>query len=440
MSSPLPNLYPLDYTGLVSSNLIVREPVDLSDQADQKFRFFSPLYSPYFKKNVVVTDTVTGLVLLPTQYRCYQLAATPTALAGAGNDTYSVVVIGDPRISDFLTVSYQTVGGGYTTGYEAITSMVNNLLQNLQADNTQPIDWTDINNLPEGFPQSLHLHSLGQTVGWEYMSSQLEQLRMAIILGDHVTKSIVLGYLDQAIASATAAQLNTLGSGTPFALHVNDTNNPHNVTTAQLGLDLVQNYPVATDEEAFAGTATDRYLTVAKMSAAIRNRINSGIDAHIPLRTNPHETTASQVGLGNVRNFGIASAADLTNAIDGVEKYVTNKSLGAYLTNYFASQFGTQQGTLASVTQSANDALNAANAAKLAADAAFELTTNSLTNIDAATALAEDAFSISNQNSVSALNSQAAAETLVQTYAAQAILNAQAVGYAQGFADGQATG
>lgn len=437
MSSPLPNLYPIDYRGILSTNLISREAVDLSSQTDQKFRIFSPLFSPYFKKNIAITDVVTGLVLLPGQYRCYQLAATPSSIAGAGNDMYSVVVIGDPEVSDYLTVTYQTVGGGYTTGYEAIVSMVNNLLQNLQADNTQPVNWEAINNLPEGFPQNLHLHSLGDTVGWEYMSSQLEQLRMAIILGDHVTKSVVLGYLDQAIASATAAHLNTLGSGTPFALHVNDTNNPHNVTAAQLNLDLVQNYPVATDEETFAGVANNRYLTVAKMTSAIRNRVNSGIDAHIPQINNPHGVTASQLGLGNLRNFGVAAASDLINPRDGVEKYVTNYSLGAYLTNYFSSQFGTQQATLASVSQSASASLAAANAAKQASDEAFQITTSSLADIDAATALANDAFSISNQNTTDALNSQATAETLVQNYVAQAMVNAQAASYAQGYADGR---
>lgn len=43
--------------------------------------------------------------------------------------------------------------------------------------------------------------------------------------------------------------------------HLEDFNNPHQVTKAQVGLGNVQNYPIATQAEAISGTRNDRYMT-----------------------------------------------------------------------------------------------------------------------------------------------------------------------------------
>lgn len=43
--------------------------------------------------------------------------------------------------------------------------------------------------------------------------------------------------------------------------HIQDKDNPHEVNKEQVGLDNVENYPVASLEEALAGVRTDRYLT-----------------------------------------------------------------------------------------------------------------------------------------------------------------------------------
>jgi hypothetical protein len=89
---------------------------------------------------------------------------------------------------------------------------------------------------------------------------------------------------------------------TPLNAHINNTSNPHQVTQAQVGLGLVQNYGVASTAQAQAGTANNVYMTPALTAAAITSQIGNAFNAHITNYSNPHQTTAAQVGLGNVNN------------------------------------------------------------------------------------------------------------------------------------------
>jgi hypothetical protein len=47
----------------------------------------------------------------------------------------------------------------------------------------------------------------------------------------------------------------------PLNAHVNNFNNPHGLTKQDVGLGLVQNYPLASIAEAEGLTANNRYLT-----------------------------------------------------------------------------------------------------------------------------------------------------------------------------------
>ena len=58
-------------------------------------------------------------------------------------------------------------------------------------------------------------------------------------------------------------------SGVTFDEHVAEKTNPHNVTKAQIGLGNVQNYGIATQSEAEAGTSNAKYMTPLRVKAAI---------------------------------------------------------------------------------------------------------------------------------------------------------------------------
>lgn len=52
---------------------------------------------------------------------------------------------------------------------------------------------------------------------------------------------------------------------TALTAHQDDTTNPHQVTKAQVGLDLVENYPLATDLEVASNLALDKYVTLRQI-------------------------------------------------------------------------------------------------------------------------------------------------------------------------------
>src|SRR5690606_4726526 len=87
--------------------------------------------------------------------------------------------------------------------------------------------------------------------------------------------------------------------------HANRRDNPHGVTKAQVGLGNVENYGIATQAEAEAGTANNKYMTPLRVAQAIAA-------LHANRRDNPHQVTAAQVG-------AITSVAGISNPGGGVD-------------------------------------------------------------------------------------------------------------------------
>ena len=99
-----------------------------------------------------------------------------------------------------------------------------------------------------------------------------------------------------------------------FQHHLDNHNNPHSVTKAQIGLENVTNVEQASkvDFDAHA-TNRDNPHGVTKTQIGLENVTNveqaskSDFQHHLDNHNNPHNVTKSQVGLGNVDNVRQAS-------------------------------------------------------------------------------------------------------------------------------------
>ncbi|ABY63045.1 tail protein [Pseudomonas phage 201phi2-1] len=91
--------------------------------------------------------------------------------------------------------------------------------------------------------------------------------------------------------------------------HLNDFNNPHRVNKTQVGLGNVPNFAMATDQEHQDGTRNDLFTNPRGVLLMIQKFALVPLDAHIADYGNPHRVNKSQVGLGNVPNFAKATAA-----------------------------------------------------------------------------------------------------------------------------------
>lgn len=96
----------------------------------------------------------------------------------------------------------------------------------------------------------------------------------------------------------------------PYADHVADTTNPHQVDKTQVGLNNVQNYAVSTLSQAQNGSINTAYMTPSTTAAAISFQALVPLNEHVNDHTNPHNVDKGQVGLSLVQNYGIATPTE----------------------------------------------------------------------------------------------------------------------------------
>lgn len=104
--------------------------------------------------------------------------------------------------------------------------------------------------------------------------------------------------------------------------HLADHENPHQVTKAQVGLGNVDN---TSDINKPISTAQSQKFN--ELSQSISDNSDT-ITNHIANKSNPHEVTKDQVGLGNVTNAGMDSSP-----IDKSTNYVTSGGVKTYVDN-----------------------------------------------------------------------------------------------------------
>lgn len=111
---------------------------------------------------------------------------------------------------------------------------------------------------------------------------------------------------DKPISNATQAALDLKATVENLNAHKNDKNNPHGVTKAQVGLGNVDNTsdlakPISTATQTALNGKADKSTTYTK------TEVDNNISAHTSKTDNPHNVTKAQVGLGNVDNTSDAN-------------------------------------------------------------------------------------------------------------------------------------
>lgn len=151
---------------------------------------------------------------------------------------------------------------------------------------------------------------------------------VAIGQAEHVTATLVPDMIYAAKADLDA--------------HVADTNNPHGVTAAQIGLGNVQNVstnnqtPTYTDAESPAALSSGERISVAfgKISAAVKALIS-----HLSDKNNPHAVTAAQAGAAATMHTH--GASDISSGTLSVERGGTGVSDETSLKNLiFSKKYG----------------------------------------------------------------------------------------------------
>lgn len=152
-------------------------------------------------------------------------------------------------------------------------------------------------------------------------SGRTQIIRMVLLVSSAASVQLKI---DPTVVLATRAYADA-GDAAVAAFasaHATRTDNPHATTKTQVGLGSVENYPVATQAEAQTGTANNRYMTPQRVAQAIATLAPAAPVSSVAGRTGAVTLTKSDVGLGNVENYPVATQAE-AQAGTASDRYMT---------------------------------------------------------------------------------------------------------------------
>lgn len=221
---PIVTRYPLDPTGTSANNLVEDEVHDLGARP---IRAFPTNYGGFYTESVVVTEVATQLPLVKgVDYYPAELYEVPSYKYG--KEICSVIVLTNANISTPVSITYQAVGGPYSTSQQALLQ----IMEQLNLDD-RPVRWGDIIDKPPAFNPAHHLHDAGDIYGFEYIVAELERIRQAILMGDVASHDAIYKYIDDTFGDISTS-IAAVQAG--LTAHLADFNNPHHTSAAQLGV------------------------------------------------------------------------------------------------------------------------------------------------------------------------------------------------------------
>lgn len=194
--------YPLDPTGRNSSNLVQEEEHLLGVRT---IRAFATHNGGFFSDSIIIKDKATQRVLeKETEYYCAEIYEIPTKKYG--KEICSVVVITNPDVSDEILVTYQALGGPWSTSQQAILQLFT------QIENNQvPVKWSDIIGKPTGYNPLAHLHDAGDVYGLEYIVDQMQRIIYAVTTKDRASHIEIYQYIDWLVSTVISQLGDSLG-------------------------------------------------------------------------------------------------------------------------------------------------------------------------------------------------------------------------------------
>ena len=148
--------YPLDLTGNSPLNLVSDEQRLLQGDKD---RLLTPHGGAFYFDTVSIYDIDNNKPLNKDQYRPALYFEEPTERSN--RPVYAGIVITDSEVSNNVRLTYQTVGGDYSSIAPAIIDAMEDLDLN-----EREVQWGKILGRPEFLPPESHLTDIVDIYGW----------------------------------------------------------------------------------------------------------------------------------------------------------------------------------------------------------------------------------------------------------------------------------
>ncbi|ATA65393.1 YomR [Serratia phage vB_SmaM_ 2050HW] len=216
--------YDFDPYGTNPENKIVSEPHTITAVNGTDFNFVVPRFAPFFRRDIVVRNSSTGARLRPNVDYYFGFRFDQILVSGSMQPVYGAIVFNDRTLSGNIEIDYQTLGGEFVLS----ESQVLEILANKLID-PRTVTWGSIVDLPTEFPPIPHRVNAEDMVGMSEVVASNYNIADAIREGN---------------VKAMEALME----------HIQDHNNPHHITLADLGIDQLGNLVPASKEQAEGGT------------------------------------------------------------------------------------------------------------------------------------------------------------------------------------------
>ena len=266
------------------------------------------------------------------------LSITPDGVLSANDNPTSYIVKQQRFVATANQTSYTLTGGSYRTGIGALSVYINGAKQS--AGVITEASATSF-KLPSGLPEgTVVLAEYIQLIdvdpypihAAEHLANGADPIPVATTTASGLESAADKAKLDgiatgatKVEASAANGNIKVNGAETKVYAHPGSGTNPHGTTKSDVGLGNVPN--VSTNDQTPTYTAATTLAALSsgeKLSAAFGKlaKAVSDLISHLSNKSNPHGVTKSQVGLGNVTN-----TADADKPVSTAQQAALNKKM-----------------------------------------------------------------------------------------------------------------
>lgn len=293
-------MYPLDPTGLAISNKIVAEnhtvqpPNNISDSS-----FVIPRATPFFGESLIVRTGPTETSQRLEEGIDYLLTHNfVTVSSQYGKQIYGSITLINRAFSNDIFLTYQTLGGDFTSDNHSIIEERTRQLYNILT-----VTWEQVSgNYPQLPPYSHDMNS-GDLVGFGEVTDAVNRLAASI----------------RQSGSGDGTTSGTGGDSAALLAHM-QANNAH--TKAQVGLGLVDNFKTANEADvvnlssrAFLTPAMGQYLLVNSDLGRSVAQLLLGMQG---INTSINTINNKQVSTDDAINILTDTLNNLANGMDGI--------------------------------------------------------------------------------------------------------------------------
>ena len=169
--------YPLDVTGLATTNTITEDHTILNDNYGISF-FIIPVYSPFFAYGLelyaINQDGSTSLLIENSDYEF--VLEYLGASRSVGKPIYGAIVFRGNRKPLHIRIKYQTLGGDYTIN---VSDLVTKLKERVY--NVRTTIWDIVTSKPNNYPPDPHKEEFNRLYGQQSLVTALGQIAEVIL-------------------------------------------------------------------------------------------------------------------------------------------------------------------------------------------------------------------------------------------------------------------